>query len=83
MGEVKKVSQERGYTCLSTKCPTPDTFLTFKCMEGHIFTTREFSHTHQITCPKCHKKLEKCAEYAKSHNGFSIINNNIYRKSIK
>ena len=80
--EVKNDALKKGFTCLSTKCPAADTFLTFRCAEGHIFTTKEFGVTREIACFKCQKLLDKCIEYAKSHNGtdFSLV---LYCRNMK
>jgi hypothetical protein len=59
-----------GFKCLSARCPNPDTFLNFKCPEGHPFSTN-FNPNKRIECPKCQKRLQECAEYAKYYNGNS------------
>ena len=67
--QVKSEVIAKGYMCISTKCPSKDTCLTFRCSEGHTFSSTEFATTGSISCPKCQKLLEHCIEYAKAHNG--------------
>ena len=69
LASIKNAAAEKGFTCLSTKCPTRDTCLTFTCAEGHMISSKEFATTRVISCPKCEKYLERCIEHAKAHNG--------------
>jgi len=78
-----------GFKCLSAKCPNADTFLNFKCPEGHPFSTN-FNPNKRIECPKCQKRLQECAEYAKFRNGilFSLpsigkLLNEVYEDTIQ
>ena len=68
-----------GFKCLSTSCPNINTFLSFKCPQGHSFS-ENYNETRKFICPNCQNRLEKCEEYAKLHNG---IVKNTFRKIIK
>lgn len=65
---IQNTIGQYGFKCLSAKCPNVDTFLNFRCNEGHIFSAT-FDASKRIVCPKCQRRLQECADYAKLHNG--------------
>jgi len=67
--KFKNAAQKLNYECISTKCPSKDSPLTFRCSMKHTITTTEFFKTETLSCPKCAKKMERCQEFAKAHNG--------------
>ena len=67
--KFEHAAAENGFECLSTKCYSTDSPLTYRCSQKHTITTREFFKTGILTCPKCQRKLDRCIEYAKAHNG--------------
>ena len=69
--KLKRAAAEQGFECLSTKCPSLDTPLTYRCPENHIFSSKEFARSQQLSCPKCEKRLNRCKAHAKAHNGMT------------
>lgn len=66
---LKRAAAEQGFECLSTKCPSEDSPLTYRCPENHIISTKDFPRTRMLSCPKCQKRLDRCMAYAKAHKG--------------
>lgn len=63
---LERLRQEKGFVCTAISHSTENTYFTFTCQADHSFTARI---SEELSCPKCESILEKCREYAKSHNG--------------
>ena len=63
---------EEGFTFVATNQTTTDLLLTFKCPGNHTFS---ICSSEKIRCPLCEYIMTKCSQYAKQHNGNTLINN--------
>jgi hypothetical protein len=64
---IEKLKQRKGFECIDI---SQSPILTFECSGGHTFTA---NCLEEVTCHNCEVIKAKCSQYAKHHNGNSVI----------